>query len=303
MVTLHDVAEPAQPQVRPRLKLLRRFTGSGWVLLLPGIALYGLVLFYPVAGLAVRSVRDDEGGGLSFASYAHIFTTPLFRDVLVNSFSTAGIVTVLCVVLGYPVAYVLFLASPGWRRVLLALLVVPLLTSVLVRSFAWIALLEDGGPVNDLIGMTGLVDGPVQLLYNQTGLLIGMVNVMLPYCVLPIFSVMVGLDRGLMAAASSLGAGPLRVFWKVFFPLAVPGLTAGALLTFVLSLGFYITPALLGAPQQTMIAQLIESQVKTLGDFEVASALAIVLMVLTIIVLAVYNRLFGLARVLGATSS
>ena len=93
------------------------------------------------------------------------------------------------------------------------------------------------------------------------------------------------------------------MFWKVFFPLAVPGLTAGALLTFVLSLGFYITPALLGAPQQTMIAQLIESQVKTLGDFEVASALAIVLMVLTIIVLAVYNRLFGLARVLGATSS
>ena len=142
-----------------------------------------------------------------FASYAHIFTTPLFRDVLVNSFSTAGIVTVLCVVLGYPVAYVLFLASPGWRRVLLALLVVPLLTSVLVRSFAWIALLEDGGPVNDLIGMTGLVDGPVQLLYNQTGLLIGMVNVMLPYCVLPIFSVMVGLtaDSWPRPAASELG--------------------------------------------------------------------------------------------------
>jgi putative spermidine/putrescine transport system permease protein len=278
---------------------LRRFAGSGWPLLLPGIALYGLVLVYPVAGLMLRSVRDGGGEGFSLASYAHIFSTPLFRDVLINSFATAGIVTVLCVVLGYPVAYVLYLAAPGWRRVLLALLVVPLLTSVLVRSFAWIALLDDRGPVNGLLRMAGLVDGPVPLLYNQTGLLIGMVNVMLPYCVLPIYSVMAGQDRGLMAAASSLGAGPVRAFWRVFFPLAVPGLAAGALLTFVLSLGFYITPALLGGPRQTMIAQLIESQVKNLGQFEVASALSIVLMALTIVVLVVYNRFFGLSRVFG----
>lgn len=285
-----------------RAARLRRFGGSGWPLLLPGIALYGLVLVYPVAGLVFRSL-DGDNGGLSFANYAHIFSTPLFRDVLVNSFSTAAIVTALCVLLGYPVAYVLYLVGPGWRRALLVLLVVPLLTSVLVRSFAWIALLDDRGPVNGLLGMTGLVDGPVPLLYNETGLLVGMVNVMLPYCVLPIYSVMAGLDRGLMTAASSLGAGPVRAFWRVFFPLAVPGLTAGAMLTFVLSLGFYITPALLGGPRQTMIAQLIESQVKNLGQFEVASALSIVLMVLTIILLAIYNRFFGLARVLGGTTA
>jgi len=276
---------------------------TGWLLLLPGIALYSLVLFYPLVGLLTRSVRDTDGAGNTFDNYAHLFTTPLFRQVLENTFTVSLIVTIVCLVLGYPVAYVLFLSGSSLRKLLLALLLIPMLTSVLVRSFAWIALLAQGGPVNDLITSLGLASGPVPLLYNRTGVLIGMVNVMLPYAVLPMFGVMVGIDRQLLNAAGSLGAAPLRTFWKVFFPLTVPGVAAGALLCFVLSLGFYLTPALLGGRTDTMIAQLIETEVKNLGAFEVASALSIVLMALTVLLLFFYNRFFGLARVFGAMDS
>lgn len=296
-VTVTTETGTAHPESGPRR--LRTLVASGWILLVPGIALYGLVLMYPLVGLVIRSFSDDAG--FTVANYAHIFTTPLFRQVLISSFTTAGIVTALCLLLGYPVAYLLYLARPGWRKLLLTLLVVPLLTSVLVRSFAWIALLEERGPVNSVLGAAGMTDGPIPLLYNETGLLIGMVNVMLPYFALPLFSVMTGIDRAVMPAAGSLGAAPVRAFWTVFFPLSVPGVAAGALLTFVLSLGFYITPALLGGPKQTMIAQLIETQVKNLAAFEAASALAIVLMALTIVLLAVYNKFFGIDRLFGGT--
>lgn len=271
-------------------------------MLLPAIALYGLVLFYPLVGLAIRSLRNTDDESLSWSNYAYIVTTPLFRLVLENTFTTGLMVTLICVVVGYPVAYVLFLARPVWRKVLLAFLLIPMFTSVLVRSFAWIALLSQDGPINDILSTSGVANEPLSLLYSRAGVLIGMVNVMLPYCALPMFSVMVGIDRRVLEAAGSLGAGPLRTFWRIFFPLSVPGLAAGALLTFVLSIGFYLTPALLGGRTDTMIAQLIETQVKSLAAFEVASALAVVLMGMTVVILLAYNRFFGLTRVFGAAA-
>lgn len=281
--------------------LRQRLALSGWPLLLPAIGLYSVGLLYPLWLLLLRSFRDAGGEiGLTSANYVHIVTTPLFRSVLEHSLVTAVAVTVVCLVLGYPVAYLIYRSSPWLRRIYMAMLVLPLLTSVLIRSFAWVALLESRGPVNWLLVESGLIDRSTSLLYNQFSLMVGMVNVMLPYTVLPVYSTMLGIDKRFVPAAMSLGAGPTRAFWKVFWPLSLPGVSAGALLTFVLSLGFYITPALLGGRRETMIAQLIETQIKSLGAFETASALAITLMLFTVILLLIYSRIFGLTRVFGS---
>lgn len=291
-----------QAVVRPlprsaRLGVFRKISASPWVLLAPALALYALVMVYPLLWLLDRSL--EGGNGYSLENYGQLFSSSLFAGVLSQSFLIATAVTVLCVLLGYPVAYVINQATPRVRAIMLAALVTPVLVGALIRSFAWIAILENRGIVNATLIQAGLTDTPLQLVYNRVGLMIGMVNVMLPFCVLPMVSVMRGIDNRLMSAATSLGAPQLKAFWRVFFPLSIPGVSAGALLTFLLSLGFYITPALLGGREDTMIAQLIQVQVMNLGAFDVAAAMGWVLMLVTVALLLVYNRFFDLSRVFG----
>jgi putative spermidine/putrescine transport system permease protein len=278
----------------------RRSARSPWILLAPVIALYGLVMIYPLLLLLIESFQESGGSGaVTLANYTRLFSSSVFSSVLLNSFVTAATVTVLCLLLGYPLAYVINMVGPRWRGLMLAAVVTPVLVGALIRSFAWIALLENRGIVNSALMATGLTEAPEQLVYNRLGLMIGMVNVMLPFCVLPIVNVMRGIDTRLVPAASSLGASPARAFWRVFFPLSMPGVSAGALLTFLLSLGFYITPALLGGRQDTMIAQLIQVQVMNIGDFNAAAAMGWVLMGTTVVLLLIYNRFFDLSRVFG----
>lgn len=272
---------------------------SPWVLLIPIFMLYSLVLVYPLLWLLTNSFMTASGFGLQ--NYAQIFETSVFANVVYRSFLIALEVTVLCVLLGYPLAFVIHHAPPKLRVIMMTAIVSPVLVGALIRSFAWIAILENRGVLNSTLIASGILDMPMPLVYNRIGLMIGMVNVMLPFCVLPMIASMKSIDPRLVPAAKSLGASPLRSFLHVFLPLSMQGVSAGALLTFLLSLGFYITPALLGGRKDSMIAQIIQVQVMNLGEFNVAAAMGWLLMVVTILLLLVYGRFFSLNSLFGSS--
>jgi putative spermidine/putrescine transport system permease protein len=247
------------------------------------VAIFFLV---PLAEMVVRSVTEP-----STANYKEFFETSAYVRVLGNTFRTALIVTACCVVLGYPYAYAMRRAGRlGFALLSLALLL-PFWSSLLVRSFAWMTLLQDTGVINRTLVSVGIVDEPLALIRNSFGVTIGMTHIMLPYMVLPLYAVMARIDMSLPEAAGSLGASPLRAFRRVFLPLSLPGLSAGALLVFVLCLGFYITPALLGGTENVLIGQLIADQVSVNVRFGFASAIGIVLLVVTLLALGIGARL------------
>jgi putative spermidine/putrescine transport system permease protein len=178
--------------------------------------------------------------------------------------------------------------------------VLPFFTSVIVRTYAWMVLLGRTGLVNQSLTALGLAPGPLPLLYNQAGVLVGMTYVLLPYMVLTLYSVMRGIDGALIRAAYGLGASRLQVFRRIFLPLSLPGVAGGTLLVFILSLGFFITPALMGGPADMMIAMLIEREVEITLNWAFASALAVILLALTLVGFVGYNRIIRLDRIFEA---
>ncbi len=198
--------------------------------------------------------------------------------------------------LGYPVAFTIAHASRRLAGILTVLVVTPLLVSVLVRSFSWISLLSSKGIVNGLLTSLGIAQGPVEILYTSSAVLIGLVHVMLPYAILPMLSTMLSIDPTLGRAAAGLGAPPWRSFGTVFLPLSLPGVAAGALLTFIITTGFYITPALLGGRTDLMVSQLIEVQVQRFLDWGFAAAISVILVGVTL------GVIFGLSRFVPVTS-
>lgn len=245
----------------------------------PALAFLLLLFIMPLVVLFAQSV---EGGTLDHY-YKAIFDG-LYRGVLIDTLLIAGYVAAICFVLGYPVAYFLANASPFWATTGLVFLLVPFWTSILVRTYGWMVILGRNGIVNRFLMDIGLIESPLQLINNVTGVLIGMVHVLLPYMVFPLFAVMRRMDHNLLAAAEGLGASRWNVFLRVYFPLTLPGVLAGVTLVFVLSIGFYITPALLGGGKVTMSALLIERQVSQFLDWGFASALSVVLLVVTLLV-------------------
>ncbi|WP_246268015.1 ABC transporter permease [Nonomuraea typhae] len=273
---------------------LRRL-GDGWGALVLPLAAFLLVVFvYPLASVLARSFTDPEPG---LGNYAAFFASPVYLDVLGNTFATAGLVTLVTLLLGFPYAYLMTLARPFWRGVLMAAVLVPFWTSLLVRTFAWVLLLRDTGVVNALIP-----GEPVPLLRNLTGITIGMVQVMLPFAVLPMYATMRGIDRRLLRAAEGLGATPVFAFWRVYAPLALPGVAAALLLVFVSTLGFYVTPALLGGPKDVMLGELIVQQLSGVLRWGFASALAVVLLLVTGALLLIASRLVDLRKMIGGGS-
>ncbi|MBO1900973.1 ABC transporter permease [Leucobacter weissii] len=252
---------------------------AGWLLLLPAALLLALFFLVPLGLMVETSLRDG------FETYVEIFTSPVYGLVLGNTVRTAVLTTVFCLLLAYPYAYVLTRVGPRLRLVMLGVVLLPFWTSLLVRSFAWVGLLQDSGILNQALQALGLVDGPLQLIRTPVGVLVGMVHVLLPYMVLPLVNTMGQIDGSVLRAASSLGAGPLRRFARVFLPLSVPGVLSGSVLVLVLSLGFYITPALLGGARDAMIGETIVQEVTRYGPV-MASALGLVLLVGTLISLA-----------------
>jgi ABC-type spermidine/putrescine transport system permease subunit I len=265
---------------------------SRWLLLLlPALAFLLVFFAYPLVYVAGRSAP-----GFSFESYQRIFTAPVYVKVMLLTFQTSGVVTVVCLLLGYPYAYAMTRAQ-GWTFTSLSIaLLLPFWVSLLLRTFAWMILLQDTGLINRLLLAAGLTDQPIALIRNVVGVTIGMTHILLPYVVLPLYSVMSKIDPKLMEAASISGARPVRSFLRVFLPLSLPGVYAGALLAFTLGLGFYVTPALLGGPRDTMIGQLIASQISDQHNFQMGSALAIVLLTLTALAFAAFGLLLALGR-------
>jgi putative spermidine/putrescine transport system permease protein len=268
-----------------------------WGLLVLPLAVFLLLVFItPLAVILARSVTDPE---LGVDNYVDFFGSSVYFDVLVNTFEISGLVTLLTLLLGFPYAYLMTLASPFWRAVLLVAVLVPFWTSLLVRTFAWKLLLDNTGIVNTFLVDQGVIDEPLALIRNQTGVLIGMVQVMLPYAVLPLFAAMRGVDRRLVDAAEGLGARPIVAFWRIFAPLTLPGVVAATLLVFISSIGFYVTPALLGGPKSMMIGELIVQQLSGVLNWGFASALAVVLLVVTSLLLLVVSRFVRIGRLIG----
>jgi ABC-type spermidine/putrescine transport system permease subunit I len=281
---------PASPQIAERrrsrmIPVLRGEQGPVLVGLLP-VAFLGLLFLLPVLRLFLLSV---EGGTL--AHFDRAVTSDLYLTVFIETFRIAAIVTCCSLLMAYPVAYVLSTASPRWVLIGLVFLMLPFWTSILVRTYAWMILLGRNGVLNQALLGAGMIDKPVALIFNTTGVVIGMVHVLLPYMVFPIYSAMLRVNRDLLLAAEGLGASGWSVFRRVFLPLTMPGVIAGTALVFILSLGFYITPALLGGGKVIMIAVLIEQQVRQFLEWGFAAALSCLLLVVAVLFYVLLNRL------------
>jgi putative spermidine/putrescine transport system permease protein len=291
----NGLADKGRPRDRFRHRLpAHRPAVDGWGLLaIPG-ALFLLGAFMlPIANMVWTSVSIP-----SPANYLHILQSPPDLKALSYTFFIAAVVTVVCVLIGYPWAYLMHHASRVQRFVLMGLVLVPFWSSLLVRTYAWTVLLRPSGVMNYLVVNWFHLD-PLPLMGNTFGIVTGMSQLLLPFLVLPLFAVMGRIDRNLVPAAEGLGANSLTAFRRVFFPLSRPGLFAGALLVFVLSVGFYITPAILGSQRQPMISQAIVFQTNTVLDFGYASALGVILLVVTLGLVWLGDRLVGIRQVLG----
>jgi putative spermidine/putrescine transport system permease protein len=245
-------------------------------LVLPAVLIVGVLFVYPVSWLLARSITEPAVG---LQNFKQLIETPVYLKALWNTIIISGSVTLLCVVLGYPLAYTMAHASERARRLLIFVVLIPFWSSILVRTFAWMVLLQQKGLINKtLVDYLGVIDKPLTLIYNRTGVLIGMSHILLPFMVLPLYSVLTRIEPNLAQAAASLGAPPHRNFLRIYLPLSLPGLIAGGVLVFVIGLGYYITPALLGGPGDAMIAQLIEMQIADFGNWGLAGALAVILL-------------------------
>ena len=268
-------------------------------LLLPAVLVLLALFVYPLLGIADRSVYKPRVG-YTLDYYAQIWRVPVYLTVIWRTFQTSALVTLLCLALGYPLAYLLATLRPRVARLLMIVVILPFFTSIIVRTYAWMVLLGSHGVVNQYLTWLGLTVAPLPLLYNKGGVLIGMTYVLLPYMVLTVYSVMRGIEPAFIRAAHSLGASRWQAFRKVFLPLSLPGIAGGTLLVFILSLGFFITPALMGGPSDVMIAMLIEREVEFTLNWSFASALAVILLALTLIGFVGYNRIVRLERIFEA---
>ena len=262
----------------------------------PLLILLSVFFLYPLIALFPESLIAD--GKLSLEHYRHFFREPLYGFILIRTIRIAAYVTLICFLIGYPVAY--FLASLKNRKVsnlLMICVLLPFFTSILVRSYAWIVIFQTKGLINSLFLALGIIERPLSILYTEMAVIIGMVHIMLPFMIMPVYSVLKNLDRNLLRAARNLGANAVKAFLRVTFPLSLPGVGAGVMFTFILSLGFFITPALLGGPKTLMISTLIEQQINRLMNWEFASAISVILLITTVIVVAVFDRIVGLDKI------
>ncbi|MBC9927894.1 MULTISPECIES: ABC transporter permease [unclassified Leucobacter] len=272
---------------RPKL----RSSGRALLLLLPAYALLIGVFAYPVLESMVRSFTEPVPG---MDNYVWALSNKNNLAVIGRTFGNGLIATVVCLVLAYPYAYLMTIVGKRARAVLIVIALIPFWTSLMIRTFAWIVLLQDGGVVNSLLGLIGI--GPLELLRTNTGVIIGLSQVLMPFMVLPLYAVMSGIDLRLVTAARSLGASPFSAFMRVFVPLSIPGIAAGSLLVFIQALGFYVTPALLGSPSDSMLAQSIYAQVSGLLQWGRGGALGVILLVITLLLLGI----IGLVSKLGS---
>jgi len=272
----------------------RRALRPGWFLLVPALGLLAVVLLFPLLQSLVRSFGAP---GFTLQHYASLFTDGVTLTILARTAGTAAVVTVVTFLLGYPYAYLMTRVSPRMRGILLVIVLVPFWTSVMARNFAWVIILQRGGPLQSFFEFFGA--GDVVFYGSVVGVTIAMSQVLLPFIVLPLYSSLGSIDRKLLLAARGLGSSPLVAFWKIYWPLSRGGVVAGLILVFTLSIGFYVTPALLGSPQQSLVAQLLATRTTQLLDFAGAGALGILVLTVTLVLVAWANRFGGTISAIG----
>jgi ABC-type spermidine/putrescine transport system permease subunit I len=256
------------------------------VFVLPLLLAAVLIFDVPLAMMFGWSFLEPEP---TLEHYRKLIETPLYLRIIDNTFRIAAVTTLVCVLLGYPLAYWMRGLTSRRRLIIIALVVLPFWVSILVRTYAWIVILGNNGVVNRLLSWMRITEDSVSFLYNYLGVTIGTVNVLLPFVVLPLFAAMVKIDNRLLEAAASLGASKRVVFWRIFFPLTVPALAAGAILVFILTIGFFITPAILGGGRVSMIANIMDILINRVSRWELASAVSTVLLSITLVCYAGYR--------------
>ena len=279
------------PAPTPALAIAPRRSPQMLLLLAPVLLLIVVIFDYPLLKTAYWSILDEDTGRLTTAHFAEFWQSQAYLRVIWRTLRVALTVTVVTVLMGYPLAYRATRLGPGWRMVVLGLVVMTFWVSILVRTYAWIVVLGSSGLVNrSLIGL-GLTDKPVQFLYNEFGVIVGMVNVLLPFLVLPLYAAMMRIDPRLSQVAQTMGAKPLRIFWQVFFPLSVSALVTSAILVFILALGFYITPAILGGGKVPLVANMMDLLINRVANWNMAAVVSVVLLAMTLSLYALYQRL------------
>lgn len=252
----------------------------------------------PVTGFYLLSALDltrNVDGAIVAASPDQA----IYRDIFARTFLISLGVTALCLILGFPVAYLLATLPPGRSNLLMIFVLLPFWTSLLVRTCAWIVLLQSKGVVNDSLHWLGIIDAPLRLIYNRFGVCVAMTHVLLPFMILPLYSSMKAISPAYMRAAASLGAPPLTAFLRIYLPQTLPGIGAGSLLVFILALGYYITPALVGGAADQMISYFIALYTTETANWGLASALGAVLLLATILLALVYGKLVQSQHVTG----
>lgn len=276
----------------PRRRAAR--TGAGW-LLLPALLVLLAFFALPMGTILVYSVGRSAPGALyipdlTLANYVTLLETPVYFKVMMRTLRLGLIVTLLALVMGYPYAFLMARGRPWVRTGLLLAVLLPLMVSVVVRTYGWIVVLGLDGPVNTLLLALGLTSQPVKFVFNETGIVIGLLHVFFPFMVLPLSSVLQKLDPQLVEAARTLGAGYPTVFWRVILPLSVPGIAAGSMLVFTLSVAAYVTPALMGGAGINVMATLVAQQILVLVNWPLGAAIAVTLVIITLLVVTAYNR-------------
>jgi len=264
------------------------------LLLAPALLVLGISFLLPLARLIGMSLSSPAG---ALAPYLELLGDDVYRKVFWNTSLFAVVVTAVTLAIGWPTAFALTRLRAGPKTLLFAAVLMPLWISVLVRTFSWMLLLETNGPINRGLLDAGIVEAPLSLLFNHTGVMIGMVHVLLPYAVLPIYAALIRIDPALLRASEGLGAKRSTTFWRVLLPLSAQGVTTAATFVFLLSLGFFITPALLGGPSNITLSMLIETFVNERLNWALAGAASVLLLAVTLVFVAAAGRSVQIARI------
>lgn len=260
---------------------MRSFIGKHGLKLLLTISVTFLLVFMilPILDMFTKSVVDDNG--FTWSYFKEFFSKSLYAKILLNTIRLSLIIGLVTIVLGYPVAYLMNRVGPVLRCIIMGCVQIPFWTSLLVRTYSWIAILQNQGVVNVVLQKLGIIKQPIQLLYNDAGVIIVMTYIMLPYMIFSISSVMGQIDKNVIIASRSLGAGKTMTFFRIFLPLSLPGIMSGFFIVFLNTMGYYIVPALVGGQKSQMFSQTIQNELSGVLNWNFASAISIILVMVT----------------------
>jgi putative spermidine/putrescine transport system permease protein len=275
---------------------IRTVRSRNFALTVPALLLLVVFFILPVVALLLRSVMEPE---LGLDNYRALLGSTTYLKIFLNTFSVSALVTVVTLAIGFPVAWALAIMPSRWASIVFAILLLSMWTNLLTRTYAWMVLLQRTGVINKTLMGLGLISEPLPLVNNLVGVTIGMTYIMLPFIILPLYGVIRKIDPAILQAAALCGATRWQALTRILIPLATPGMVSGALMVFVMSLGYFVTPALLGGTANMMLAELIAQFVQSLVNWGMGGAAALVLLVVTLTLYAVQLRLFGTARMEG----